>query len=221
MRLFASLVPAPAAVAHLDLALAALRGRAGERSTLRWTDPDQWHLTLAFYGEVPDGAVPELAQALADRVAAVGEPRLRLRGAGSFAGRNLWVGVAGESEADSRHLADLVTAAVAAGGDVGVEQGPRPRRRAHVTLGRVRGDDRGQRRDRRRGRRAGLEVADAVRALAVYAGPSWPAGAVRLVRSSLGEGRGGGPLHEVVATLPLRASGGASGLRPGGTAAPS
>ncbi|WP_367179064.1 2'-5' RNA ligase family protein, partial [uncultured Corynebacterium sp.] len=44
---------------------------------------------------------------------------------------------------------------------------------------------------------------DLVRALSVYEGPSWRATEIELVQSRLGEGRSGGPLHEVVATVPL------------------
>ena len=47
-------------------------------------------------------------------------------------------------------------------------------------------------------------LAEAVRALAVYRGPEWTADEVEVVASRLGEGRSGGPLHEVLATVPLR-----------------
>ena len=47
-------------------------------------------------------------------------------------------------------------------------------------------------------------VAEAVHALAVYRGPEWTADEVEVVASRLGEGRSGGPLHEVLATVPLR-----------------
>jgi 2'-5' RNA ligase len=175
-------------------------------------DPEQWHVTLAFYGEVPDGAVPELTTALARRIGPLPAPRLRLRGAGSFAGRNLWVGVGGESEEDEQALAGLVAASLAAGEDIGLPPEPRARNRAHLTLARLGG----RRPDTRRPdthrtgappRRAGTaveDVADTVRALAVYSGPAWRAGQVLLVRSQLGAGRGGGPLHEVVAGLTPR-----------------
>ena len=33
---------------------------------LRWTTPDQWHVTIAFLGEVPDGGQMVAAGALAD-----------------------------------------------------------------------------------------------------------------------------------------------------------
>ncbi len=216
MRLFASLEPSPEALAHLRRAVEAVRGPAEIRSGLRWTDPEQWHVTLAFYGEVPDGAWPGLAEALAERIAPLHAPRILLRGAGSFAGRNLWVGVAGESAADARALAEIVDGAAAAGVDIGLSPDPRPRNRAHLTLARLssRGGPGGSRRgergagDTRRADRrrpdTGPDLDACVRALSVYAGPAWRADSVLLVRSSLGEGRSGGPLHEVIASLTPR-----------------
>lgn len=219
MRLFASLEPSPEALAHLRRAVDAVRGPAEIRSGLRWTDPEQWHVTLAFYGEVPDGAWPGLAEALAERIAPLHAPRLLLRGAGSFAGRNLWVGAAGETAADARALADILEAATAAGVDVGLPPDPRPRNRAHLTLARLSarsgpggpgGSRRGERgagdvrRADRRRPDAAPDVDGCVRALSVYAGPVWRADSVLLVRSRLGEGRGGGPLHEVIASLTPR-----------------
>ncbi len=207
MRLFASLEPSPEAVAHLARAVESVRGPDSVRSGLRWTDPEQWHLTLAFYGEVPDGAWPGLAEALAERVGLLRAPRLCLRGAGSFAGRNLWVGAAGESAEDARALTDLIDAGLAAGVDVGLPPEPRPRNRAHLTLARVSGraPSRERRsRDRQRPDDGAPDLGAVIRALSVYSGPAWRANEVLLMRSRLGEGRGGGPLHEVVAALTPR-----------------
>ncbi|HEX5578086.1 MAG TPA: RNA 2',3'-cyclic phosphodiesterase, partial [Candidatus Limnocylindria bacterium] len=73
----------------------------------RWTDPDGWHLTLAFLGATPADAVP----AIVDRLAAVaGESEdfaVAAGGIGAFPGRNrarvLWYGVRDEE----RRLAEL------------------------------------------------------------------------------------------------------------------
>ncbi|HEU5241008.1 MAG TPA: 2'-5' RNA ligase family protein, partial [Ornithinibacter sp.] len=37
-------------LAHADAALAPVRAANPD---LRWVPPERWHLTLAFYGEVP------------------------------------------------------------------------------------------------------------------------------------------------------------------------
>ena len=104
MRLFAAIRPPAAALEHLDRALAPLRAGPGER--LRWVPPDQLHLTVAFYGEIPDGAASDLQSIVASAVAGWGELQLALRGAGTFTSRNLWVGVAGQV----RELRELMAA---------------------------------------------------------------------------------------------------------------
>ena len=84
----------------------------------------------------------------------------------------------------------------------------RDRRRAHLTVAPVSGAalrPRGRRRgEPRPPAPATVLLAEAVRALAVYRGPEWTADEVEVVASRLGEGRSGGPLHEVLATVPLR-----------------
>lgn len=41
---------------------------------VRWTAPEQWHVTLAFVGEVPDVVVPALGAALVDVAARAADP---------------------------------------------------------------------------------------------------------------------------------------------------
>jgi 2'-5' RNA ligase len=43
----------------------------------------------------------------------------------------------------------------------------------------------------------------AVRMLSVYRGPTWHVDQLELVASTVGQGRSGGPLHEVLGTVPL------------------
>lgn len=157
-----------------------VRAGAGER--LRWVPRENQHLTLAFYGEVPEGALEDLREALAAELSGERAVALDLRGAGSFGGRTLWIGVGGEVEIARR----LMDAAAGAGGlDAG------ERRRAHLTVAR----------SSRRSRE--VDLAAPVRALSAYRGPEWTASEVLLVRSLLGEGPGGGPRYEVVAEVPL------------------
>ena len=203
-RLFAALVPPEEVREHLAGALDRLPethepGPAG----LRWVDPGQWHVTLAFYGEVPGGAVPGLAAALWEAVGDLAAPPLRIRGAGSFGARNLWVGVASEPPALlAALLRGSAEAARAVGPDLADELARRDRRRGHLTLARV--SDRG--RAREPGSTKGA-LADLVRGLSVYEGPPWLPDEVVLFSSRLGAGRGGGPLHDPVARLPFAAQG--------------
>lgn len=190
VRLFVAL-PLPAEVhEHLELAVAALgeRPRPGGPSPLRWVPPEQRHVTLAFYGEVPEGAVPGLTRDLAAALAGRGPLRLRLRGAGVFSRRTLWVGV---QELDGADLTGLMAACENAGVGV-VRMDRRERHRGHVTIARLSAR-----------RPVAEELAERGRALSVYAGPPWTATHAVLVASELGAGRGGGPRYETLAELPL------------------
>lgn len=204
MRLFAAVQPPEQVLDHLDLALAGARRGIGADEAVRWSARETWHLTCAFYGELAAGAVEELAGALADELAGTAGYRLTLRGAGVFAHRTLWVGVGGDTDAQR----EVARAATEAGSSVGVRPDERARQRAHLTVGRTRpGSGPARRRGPRPGRDMDVDPADAlVRALAVYEGPSWTVGGVHLVRSRPGEGRGGGPLYSVIATVPLDAA---------------
>ena len=54
---------------------------------LRWVPPERWHLTLAFYGEVPDDEVDRVVARTGRRLDGAVELRLALAGAGHFGGR--------------------------------------------------------------------------------------------------------------------------------------
>lgn len=201
MRLFAAVRPPEPVLAHLARATDLVAPPTG-RGPVRWVAPENRHLTVAFYGTVPDGAVDELVDALA--VVATGTPpfALALHGAGVFSGRTLWVGARGDLDV----LARLVAAAVEVGEEVVGRRDDRLRHRPHLTVGRVSSPRTG------RGRgRAGdaAEVDRVVRALAVYTGPTWTVPELLVVGSRPGEGRGGGPLYTDVAALPLEGGVGA------------
>ncbi|WP_374927996.1 2'-5' RNA ligase family protein [Kytococcus sedentarius] len=207
MRLFVSLRPPDAVREHLAAALDDVRLGAG--LSLRWGDPDQWHLTLAFHPDVPQGAVPGVLGGLTTLARAHEPLELQLSGAGSFSGRTLWMGVGGDVDRLRRLMAeDLLGVRPESADDHGRPgHEPHERRRAHLTVARV-----SARAPRPPRRRRGVPrqpdptqvlLADAVRALSVYRGPSWRATELELVISELGEGRSGGPLHEVVGTAPL------------------
>lgn len=121
---------------------------------------------------------------------------LQLSGAGMFSARTLWIGVGGATEALGALLGEEL-----------LEGESRERRRAHLTVARV-----SARAPRPRRRRRGEEpppdptqllLAETVRALSVYRGPTWEVTELELIESQLGQGRSGGPRHEVLATLPL------------------
>lgn len=209
MRLFAAVRPPADVIDHLEGALVSVRGPAvhgrGGTGGLRWTPPENRHVTLAFYGEVPGGYLHDLASAL-DAVAASTAPfEAALAGAGVFDGRTLWVGCTGAG------WPTLMAAAGQAGADV-VGRAADGRHRPHLTVARARGaggrhDARG--RSARTGRAdvvgPGSDPAHLAHALALYRGPAWTVAEVLLVSSALGAGPGGGPRYDVVHSSPLGA----------------
>jgi 2'-5' RNA ligase len=154
---------------------------------LRWTVPEQWHVTLAFMAEVPERALDRVLDGVAGAAAAATPLALSLEGAGAFPhpydARVLWVGVGGEDTA-LRSLARGVRSACAHAG--GSPDGGRFR--GHVTLARM---------------RRPLEATRWLRVLEGYAGPRWTASTVTVIASHLGEGPARRPRYEVLAAVPL------------------
>lgn len=252
MRLFASIRPPEEVREHLVTALRPIRD--GHGPLLRWADPDQWHLTVAFYGERPTGSVDELAEHIAAAVATTPLPApsspapdldsaapstsgssatdsdfadysaspaldLRLRGAGSFSGRTLWIGVGGDVDPLRRLMAacahdpfaipddpdlDLDPAGYFAGsgfggsgsgsggsGSRGSGAANQPeRRRAHLTVARLRAREQGGRRDGRRSHRRSAWAGDRRRG-GSRDGGSWAANSASGGRGNGGRGSGG------------------------------
>ncbi|MHA6795618.1 RNA 2',3'-cyclic phosphodiesterase [Pseudonocardia bannensis] len=181
MRLFVALTPPPDAVDELWTAREVLRT---DRSGLRWTRPEQWHLTLAFLGEVDDATLEDLTERLA-RVAARHPPlELSLGGGGRFGDRVLWTRVRGETDGLRRLAASVQAAARRA--RLPVEDRPY---RPHLTLARRAG--------------AHTDLRPAATELAGFAGRPWTAEELHLVRSHLGAGPGGTARHEPVVSWQL------------------
>ncbi|MDR1807273.1 MAG: RNA 2',3'-cyclic phosphodiesterase [Propionibacteriaceae bacterium] len=182
MRLFAAIVPPPSVLDHLEHALdQVIPSRAGQRNPR--TPRSTWHVTLAFFGEVPEGDVPRLAADFADLVTEHAPFALELAGAGTFSSRTAWVGVAGALPALKRLAADVRGLWFEPDGD---ESGQA--HRPHLTIS-------------RQAARAGLH--EPLKALAVYRGPEWTVTTATLFESRLGHGVGGHALYVPVVEAPL------------------
>ena len=97
----------------------------------RWVDPENYHVTLRFIGEVDEGTAGDIDEALAQLRARRFE--LALAGIGQFGERMLWAGV--EKSPALLHLHDKVESAL-----VRLGLPPEGRRYApHVTLARLKG----------------------------------------------------------------------------------
>jgi len=154
---------------------------------LRWSAPDQWHVTLAFLAKVADRHLDDLLERLERAVSRRKPLVLRMAGAGAFPGparaNVLWAGV----EHDGEELMRLAGGARAAAAKSGIEVG-RGRFHPHLTLARV---------------ASPVDVTGWLRVLKPYAGPSWQATEVALVASYLGQGPNARSRHEVRATFAL------------------
>jgi 2'-5' RNA ligase len=123
MRLFVAVRP-PAEV--IDVLAGIDRPRL---AGVRWTEPDQWHVTLRFFGEVDDPSVivRALSSVQLPTATATMGPRVK------WVGRLLWAPVAG--------LTDLATEVVDA--TRGIGERPELRTfRGHITLVRQRSRER-------------------------------------------------------------------------------
>lgn len=191
VRLFAAIVPPADAVEHLDAFLDPRRDAAREESRMRWTRAEQFHVTLAFMPSVPDHLVDDYGERLADGMARIPVPVLRLAGPVAFPNaaetRALAVGVVPESEGADVVLERMAGRARNAAVTVGAEVDGQ-RFRPHLTIARL---------------RRTADTTNWVRLLETYTGPEWPVLEVAVIASHLGEGPGNTPRYETVAEIPL------------------
>ncbi|MFD9593999.1 RNA 2',3'-cyclic phosphodiesterase [Kitasatospora sp. NPDC059973] len=172
LRVFVALAPPDDAKDELARAL---RPAYAGYPRLRWNRIEDWHITLAFLGELPATAVPLLRSALAGQAASRPALRLGLRGGGHFDQRLLWSGIDGDL--DGLHLlAADVRSVIRSCGIAFTERPLRP----HLTLARSRRDD-------------PTSVPQAAAGLAGFVGRSWRTERLHLVGSNIG--RGPGPIR--------------------------
>ena len=180
MRVFTGIDIPPNVRDHLATALAMAAPPRTARNP--WIPSMNWHVTLGFYGEQPDGIVEELTHNLEEAARQTQPFELGLSGAGTFRHDVCWIGVSDPSDALGS-LADKVRQTHATGNQ-------HAQNRFHVTISRS-------------GRQSNL--AHTMRALSVYQGPMWTVDSMTLYQSTLGEGPGGHPLYTPVITIPLGA----------------
>ncbi|KJS56572.1 2'-5' RNA ligase [Streptomyces rubellomurinus subsp. indigoferus] len=172
LRVFVALAPPDDAKDELARAL---RPAYAGYPRLRWNRIEDWHITLAFLGELPSTAVPLLRSALAGLAAWHPAPRLALRGGGQFDERLLWSGIDGDLEG-LHLLAEDVRELVRSCGIAFRDRPLRP----HLTLARARRDD-------------ATSVPQAAAGLSGFVGRAWQAERLHLVGSNIG--RGPGPIR--------------------------
>jgi len=180
-RMFVAVVPPESVREDLEDFLDARPG-------MRWTNPAQWHVTLAFFASVPQHRIDELAERLATKASKRHTFLTALAGAGAFPNPArasvVWLGLDGGTD----DLAHLAASGRAAGGKVGAPPDGK-RFTPHLTLARP---------------RPPIEATRWLRVLDSYRSPTWEVLDIELIASYLGENPGGRPRYESVARLPLR-----------------
>ncbi|MCX5231559.1 RNA 2',3'-cyclic phosphodiesterase [Streptomyces sp. NBC_00233] len=172
VRVFIALAPPDEAKNELEREL---RPAYDAYPRMRWNRIEDWHITLAFLGELPVETVPLLRPPLAALAASRGPVELALRGGGHFDERVLWSGIDGDVDGLHRLAADVRGVVK----ECGIPFEDRPLR-PHLTLARARRDDQSS-------------VVDVAAGLAGFAGRRWRTERLHLVASDFG--RGPGPIR--------------------------
>ncbi len=184
--MFSAVVPPDDVLEELEEFLAPRR----EAAPLRWTVPEQWHVTLAFMADVPDRSLDDLLE----RLTRAGRRRapftLALGGGGAFPGvaraKVLYAGVQAAPDAleELRRLSTGARAAAAKAGATVDGAALRP----HLTLARS---------------NRPVEATRWLRVLETYRSRPFLVDELVLVQSHLGEGPRNRPRYETLATFPL------------------
>ena len=191
LRLFLAIAVPPDIRQEIGRAQGQLR-RHAPPGAIRWTRPEQFHVTLKFLGDVPAAAVAALEKAAGETCANFPPLPMSAHGIGFFPGerqpRVLWAGAHDEAGQLPELHRQLSAALCWLGAVEKVE-----RFSGHITLGRFKPG--------RHGALAGLmKRAATLRSLPFG---EWQAGEVELVRSELDSA---GAVHTVLATFPLKAT---------------
>lgn len=173
---------------HVKKSLGRLQSQLKEFDIrMKYTDPENIHLTLKFLGDIRAEDVETIGEKLSGVTAGFAPMELFAKGMGVFPGirraRVLWAGVSGETEALGRLQQDVEEAMA----DIGFEQENR-RFAGHLTLGRFKG----------RGDPALL--ADAIRELGDFASEPFVADSLELFESTLTPN---GPVYRILSGHPL------------------
>ncbi len=189
-RLFVAIRIPDQIKAAMAIAQSELRHALPERG-VTWTEPEQFHLTLKFLGQVEAQRVPALAQKLGAACHGFSALRLRAERVGAFPSprspRVIWAGLAD----GTGRLAQVQAAVEEASSDF-TNEPPGKKFSGHVTLGRV----------KRLNRRDAQLLAAWLDRTAVRSFGEWTATEVELMRSELSSA---GARHTCMGTFPLMA----------------
>jgi 2'-5' RNA ligase len=180
-RAFAAILVPEAVRADLAAALERAAREAGARRS-PWVPARNWHVTLAFFGDLAAAGLAHLEQGLAGIAAEWFPFDVHAEGAGRFGDGLTWIGLGGKA----RRVVGLMRAAEQLLADAGAPRGQHQSRPIpHLTVSRDGNAERW------------------VRALHGYRGPGWTVGEITLMASHLGQGPGGSARYSPIARFPF------------------
>lgn len=119
MRLFIAIAISESIRDALSDTVKTLRQSQTRAEKIKWVEPENYHLTLKFFGEVAENQLNSLTSALAESVKDQKKAALKFKGIGAFPNldraRVLWAGAEGEVEAVSQLAQSIDQATVQAG----------------------------------------------------------------------------------------------------------
>ncbi len=187
IRAFVAINPPQDVIARVETFQSALKSKV-PTDWVRWTAPEQIHLTLRFLGNIPTSAVPQIESAIRSVCTGVRAFELSAGNFGWFPKgsrpRVLWLGVLGDLDAVNR-LADAIIRSTADWGEL--EDRPF---QAHLTIGRVK-------------TKLPNEARKLTEVLAKFEAPKfakWQVTHIDLMQSQLYPT---GPVYTCIATVPL------------------
>jgi 2'-5' RNA ligase len=194
-RLFVA-IPMPEEICVKVLPAQAELEKAASKARIRWTPPEQFHLTLRFLGDVHSDRVEALTDALRHACLRFKPLRLQASGIGFFPNpkypRVVWVGLTSTSDI-SGPQPDELAALQQAVQDACQEFTSEPADKkfsGHITLGRIKAIN----------RHDAQALSKAADSMAVRSFGQWTAENVELVRSELGQN---GATHQTLTKIPL------------------
>lgn len=135
MRLFIA-IPIPEELKRYASSLRQEMEKAG--ADIKWVEPENYHLTLKFLGDVPEETVNDIIEFLERAAVSSTSFDIRLQGLGFFPNRRrprvIWIGVEGEID-KAMFLGERVDSYLSAFGFEAEEK-----RSYHLTLGRIRSE---------------------------------------------------------------------------------
>lgn len=181
-RFFAAVVPPADVLDELDRMVDPRRDDAWG-----WSDPEHWHVTLAFYESVDGWRYEPLVDALTAAAARTASFPLSFEGVGCFASAARANVLYAAVDDVTASLPPLAARCRTAATTVGIEVA-RQKFHPHLTLAR---------------RRRAADATKHLKALVGLYSSVWQVSEIALVQSFLGQGRGGRPRYEVRERLPL------------------